>query len=209
MYTGENMEDNPVSGSVQQRWDELSRTFFVTYNEKWSSQHYDSPFRRIVTDEAFPGYLLVKSGIGVTLAEKMNDEHSARFFTTIPSSANRDLYDINITDHTYADGTASFSLELSDGTRCRGIDTLPVFTAEVSVIPLDSGEAAWYRIGDDMSGKSIIAERPGRSAIYVYNKFRELIYSTHMKDTTGVIDLPPDGYIVFIGETGDSVEIFR
>lgn len=209
MYTGEKMEENPVSDSVQQSWDGLSRTFFVTYNEKWSSQHYDYPFYRIATDAAFPGYLLVKSGIGITLAEKMTDERHARFFTTIPSSANRDLYDIDVTDHTYADGTTSFYLGLSDGTRCRSVDTLPAFTAGISEIPLHSGEAAWYRIGNDMSGKSIIAERPEKSAIYVYNKFRELIYSTHMKGTTGVIDLPPDGYIVFIGETGDSVEIFR
>ncbi len=84
-----------------------------------------------------------------------------------------------------------------------------MFTADVTEISLHSGEAAWYRIGEDMSGKSIAAERPDNSAVFVYNKFRELLYSTHIKDAINTIDLPPDGYIAFIGETGGSVKIFK
>lgn len=208
MYTGEKMEENPISESVQQSWDELSQTFFVKYNEKWTSQDYESPFYQVVTDEEFPGYILAKNSEGAR-AEKLTDEDHAVFFTSIPSSANRDLFDIEITQQTYADGTSADSLDLSDGTRCRSVDSLPVFTADVSEIPLHSSEAVWYRIGEDMSGKSIVAERPDNSAVFVYNKFRELLYSTHIKDAINTIDLPPDGYIAFIGETGDSVKIFK
>lgn len=208
MYTGEKMEENPISDSVQKSWDELSQTFFVIYNEKWTSQDYESPFYRVVTDEEFPGYILVKNSVGAR-AEKLTDEDHAVFFTTIPSSANRDLFDIEITRQTYADGTSAASLDLSDGARCRSVDSLPMFTADISEIPLHSSEAAWYRIGEDMSGKSIAVERPDNSAVLVYNKFRELLYSTHVKDAASTIDLPPDGYIAFIGETGDSVKIFK
>ena len=139
----------------------------------------------------------------------MTDEHHALFFTSIPSTANRDLYDVEITEQTYADKTSAISLNLSDGTRCRSVDSLPVFTAEISEIPLHSSEAAWYRIGTDMDGKSIVVERPDNSAVFVYNKFRELLYSTHIKDASNTIDLPPDGYIAFTGETGGSVKIFK
>lgn len=207
MYTGEKMEENPVPRNVQQRWDELSQTAFVTYNEKWTSQQYESPFYRIVTDEEFPGYIMVKNSAG-TRAEKLTDEDHAGFFTSIPSSANRDLYDIEITGKTYADGTSAVSLDLSDGTRCRSADSLPVFTADIAEIFLRSGEAAWYRIGEDMSGKSIAVEHPDNSAVFVYNKFRELLYSTHVKDAGNTIDLPPDGYIAFMGETGGKVKIY-
>lgn len=210
MYTGEKMEENPVPLSVQQSWDELSQTVFVTYNEKWTSQNYEtSLFNRVVTDQAFPGYILVKNSIGLTKVEKMIDEDHAVFFTTIPSSANRDLFDIEITRQTYADGTLAASFDLSNGARCRSADSLPMFTADISEIPLHSSEAAWYRIGEDMSGKSIAVERPDNSAVLVYNKFRELLYSTHVKDAASTIDLPPDGYIAFIGETGNSVKIFK
>lgn len=207
MYTGEKMEENPVPRNVQQRWDELSQTAFVTYNEKWTSQQYESPFYRIVTDEEFPGYIMVKNSAG-TRAERLTDEDHAGFFTSIPSSANRDLYDIEITEKTYADGTSAVSLDLSDGTRCRSADSLPLFTADIAEISLRSGEAAWYRIGEDMGGKSIAVERPDNSAVFVYNKFRELLYSTHVKDAGSTIDLPPDGYIAFIGETGGKVKIY-
>lgn len=161
-----------------------------------------------MTDEEFPGYILVKNSVGAR-AEKLTDEDHAVFFTSIPSSANRDLFDIEITRQTYADGTSAASLDLSDGARCRSVDSLPVFTADISEIPLHSSEAAWYRIGEDMSGKSIAVERPDNCAVLVYNKFRELLYSTHVKDAVNTIDLPPDGYIAFIGETGDSVKIFK
>ena len=201
MYTGEKMDENPISPSVQQSWDELSRTFFVKYNEKWTSQDYESPFYRVVTDEAFPGYILVKNSEGAR-AEKLTDEDHALFFTSIPSSTNRDLFDIEITRQTYADQTSAASLDLSNGARCRSVDSLPVFTADIAEISLHSSEAAWYRIGKDMGGESIAVERPDNSAVFVYNKFRELLYSTHVKDAMNTIDLPVDGYIAFVGESG-------
>ncbi len=202
MYTGEKMEENPVSPSVQQSWDELSQTVFVTYNEKWTSQNYETPFYWIVTDQAFPGYILAKNSRGVTKAEKITDEHHALFFTSIPSTANRDLFDIELTEQTYADQTSAVSLDLSNGARCRSVDSLPVFTADIAEISLHSSEAAWYRIGKDMGGESIAVERPDNSAVFVYNKFRELLYSTHVKDAMNTIDLPVDGYIAFVGESG-------
>ena len=201
MYTGEKMEENSVLRSVQQSWDELSRTFFVKYNEKWTSQDYESPFYRVVTDEAFPGYILVKNSEGAR-AEKLTDENHALFFTSIPSSTNRDLFDIEITRQTYADQTSAASLDLSNGARCRSVDSLPMFTADIAEISLHSSEAAWYRIGKDMGGESIAVERPDNSAVFVYNKFRELLYSTHVKDAMNTIDLPVDGYIAFVGESG-------
>ena len=50
------------------------------------------------------------------------------------------------------------------GTRCRSVDSLPLFTADITEISLHSSEAVWYRIGKDMSGKSIVAERPDNVA---------------------------------------------
>ena len=208
MYSGEKIEENPVPDSVQQSWDEISQTMFVLYNEKWSSQSYDSPFSWLVTDKAFPGYVLSKNNLGMTKADKISDEHTARFFTTIPSSANRDLYDINITEHTYSDGVKSVSLDLSDGTHRRRVDTLPMFNSDIKEVKMNSDEAQWYRIGQDMAGKTITAERPKNSAVYVYNKFCEPVYSTHIKEAADTFDLPADGYIVFAGVNGDSIKVF-
>ncbi|SDA20592.1 hypothetical protein SAMN02910447_01921 [Ruminococcus sp. YE71] len=59
-----------------------------------------------------------------------------------------------------------------------------------------------------MSGGSIIAERPKNSVICVYNKYGELVYTTHIKDAPAEIPLPVGGYIIFHGKTGDSVRVF-
>ena len=72
---------------------------------------------------------------------------------------------------------------------------------------LNSDEAQWYRIGEDIAGGSLTAERPENSVICVYNKFCELVYTTRMKDASAVIPLPSDGYILFHGETGGSVKV--
>ena len=79
--------------------------------------------------------------------------------------------------------------------------------SEVSEITICGEEASWYQIDDDMAGNMIKFIRPEESAIYVYNKYGEMVYSTHMQDWTGGIPLPKDGYIVFLGEDGGKIEI--
>lgn len=68
-----------------------------------------------------------------------------------------------------------------------------------------SDEAAWYRIGDDIADTSIILERPKNSAIYVYNKYKDIVYSSHVESSVSEISLPQGGYIVFLGETGGEI----
>ena len=59
---------------------------------------------------------------------------------------------MDLTEHTLADGTTGVSLDRSDSTRLRDIDTMPVFDSAVSEITLHSDEAAWFCIGQDMGG---------------------------------------------------------
>ena len=75
MYSGEKMGENSVPDSVQQSWEELAQTTFVLYNEKWSSQSYDSPFSWLVTDKAFPGYVLSNNSVGATKVDTITAEH--------------------------------------------------------------------------------------------------------------------------------------
>ena len=72
---------------------------------------------------------------------------------------------------------------------------------------LKRNEAAWFYIGDEMEYSTIIAERPENSAIYVYNKYFEILYSSHIIGASDKVDLPEDGYIVFLGEDGTTISI--
>ena len=54
---------------------------------------------------------------------------------------------------------------------------------------------------------TITADCPEDSVIYVYNKYHEVVYSTHMRNAFGIIPLPSEGYIMFAGLDGDSIVI--
>ena len=58
-----------------------------------------------------------------------------------------------------------------------------------------------------MAEYEIVAERPEDSSVYVYNKYGEEVFTTHVVDASSRIPLPKDGYIVFLGKTGDSINI--
>ena len=48
---------------------------------------------------------------------------------------------------------------------------------------------------------------PDDAVIYVYNKYHEVVYSTHMTGASDLIPLPSGGYIMFAGLTGESIGI--
>ena len=91
----------------------------------------------------------------------------------------------------------------------KALAAFPELTASVKEVELTDGSASWYRIGSGMSNEVITAERPENSTVCVYNKYFELVYTTHVTDCKNEIDLPEDGYIMFAGQTGGSVKISR
>ena len=58
-----------------------------------------------------------------------------------------------------------------------------------------------------MAYEMINVDCPEDAAIYVYNKFFEPVYTTHYLDAADSINLPEGGYIVFLGQTGESVTV--
>ena len=117
----------------------------------------------------------------------------------MPSSANRDYRDISVDEN----GVIHCSV---------GIDVMPVssnesFNGDVKEVSLTTDSAKWYNIDDSMANKTISLDRSENSAVYVYDKYGKVTYSTHMVDYGNIIHLPKNGYIVFLGETGDTIKI--
>ena len=156
--------------------------------------------------DELPGYVyLLATGYGRPL--QIADETHAVSFTTMPCSLNRDLTDVELTSQTLSDGTSVTMLALTTGFNCRFVDELPVFDNSITEVALHDDEAQWFVIGDDMAGTTITADYPEDSVIYVYNKYHEVVYSTHMRNASGIIPLPSEGYIMFAGLDGDSIVI--
>ena len=202
MYVGERLEENPVSPEVMNAWSSCDGKEFLGDNDIWSSYAYDVAVGRLFVPEAMPGYVYVAYARGAHLL-KIVDETTAVAFTTMPSSSNRDILDIKIRKD--EEGT---KLILSTGLEFIMKEDIPYFSAETKAVELKDREAGWYRIGNDMTATSLlIDERPVKSAVNVYNRYGELVYSTHIIDTGNELPLPEDGLIVFLGESGGSIKL--
>lgn len=203
-YAAERINPNPVSNEAIASWQEICKRDMVVCNGRYSSAEYDSPFASVYMLDELPGYIyaLTEQG-GRTL--QIIDETNAVAFTTMPSSSNRDLIDIQLASNKLSDGTSITELSLTAGLKFRFVDELPVYTGDVTEISLQNDEPQWYLIGDDMAGSTIKADCPENSVIYVYNKYHEVVYSTHMLNSDGNIPLPSEGYIMFAGEDGGEI----
>jgi CubicO group peptidase (beta-lactamase class C family) len=207
IYAAEKLEDNKVSEDVLSDWMQMNEKTFVLYGDGYSSTNYESPFVGLSMNEKIPGYVrFAEPGtLGSTL--KISNNTEAHFFTSIESIVNRDLDNIQIVKDTKKDGTEMTIIDSETDRKYCMIDELPVFDSNVDEVKLVTNEASWYKISDDIAGKSMAIERPENSNIYVYNQFYEVVYSTHMKNASDNIPLPEGGYIVFLGETGDTVTL--
>ena len=205
-YAAERIDPNPVSEEASASWQGICGRDMVICNERYSSAYYDNPFGCVYMMDELPGYVyLLTTGYGRPL--QIVDETEASAFTTMPSSVNRDLVDAELISQDLSDGTSVTMLALTLGMNCRFVDELPVFDNSVTEIALHDDEAQWFVIGDDMAGTTITADCPEDSVIYVYNKYHEVVYSTHMRNASGIIPLPSEGYIMFAGLDGDSIVI--
>lgn len=195
-YLAEKLEENTLSPEVQAAWDSYDGMGAALFADAYSSGHYDIPFVQISLMEEVPGYVMAYMSSGARLL-KIEDETHAVHFATMPSSSNRDLLDLTINP----DGT----IDTTMGQSFIPFQEIPELNT--TEIELNSDQAQWYRIGDDIAYDVITVDRPENSNIYVYNKFLEIVYTTHYTGAGEEINLPEDGFIVFLGETGDSMTI--
>ena len=87
-------------------------------------------------------------------------------------------------------------------------EDIPELNEGVKEIKTATGKAAWYRIGDEMKNTELhISDRPADSAVYVYNKFGEVVYTTHITDMTDDLPMPEDGMVLFLGKDGGSIRL--
>ena len=189
-YGLQRLDETPVDAAAQKAWDERNGSRYYLYNELAASCYYLLPSQKLfVTD-------------GYVSSCRITDETHAVHALQIPGNSGRDLTDLSIVQTD--DGEL---LQMSSGTAYLAEKDFPVLTGAVRTVPLHTQQAGWYRIGDDMANKTITLDLPEKSAVYVYDRYDKPIYSSFMLDCADHIPLPSGGHIVFLGETGSSIEI--
>ncbi len=200
-YFAERLMENPVSDEVLSSWERFNGKEIYATGDIYSSYIYDCGIMKLYMREDLPGYLLGVKSIGTALL-KIQDAENAVAFNTLPDSSNRDMLDIHI--ETAGDRVTVTSC---DGLSFITEEDVAAFDGSIKSIELKSREANWFKIGDNMANRTITVERPENSAVYVFNKYDEVVYNSHFVGSSDDILLPKDGKIVFVGENGGAINI--
>ena len=189
-YIGEKMKDNPVSDDTLKSWENLCGMNMLLCNDLASSANYQYGMIRLFMCEEVRGFVFIVTGQGTRLL-KIDDKENASAFQTIPSSSNRDIIDLSI-----AKGKDGTRLVTSAGPEYISEDNIPEYAGGADVNRSED-RASWYRIGDGIANSTVSIEKPENGAIYVYNKYGDNVYNTHVKDASSDVPMPKGGYIVF------------
>lgn len=200
-YYAERLMENPVSDEVLSSWERFNGKAIYATGDIYSSYVYDCGVMKLYMREDLPGYVLGVKSIGAALF-KIQDAENAVAFNTLPDSSNRDMLDIHI--ETVGD---RITVTSCDGLSFITEEDVAAFDGSIKSIELKSREANWFKISDNMANTTITVERPENSAIYVFNKYDEVVYTSHFVGASNDIPLPKDGKILFVGETGGVINI--
>ena len=201
-YYGESILPNEVSGDAVNSWKVYDGRQIVVCSDKYSSATYDAPFGKFKFSDKLPGYCVIN--IMASRVLKIGSADRLESFQTIPGDLNRDLTDVWKEEVSLKSGEKINCFNTGIGIKYRLADELPEFGGNIKEISLVSEEPAWFKLTEN---GSIRVDRPENSVINVYNKYGDLIRSTHMKNCSEDIPLVKDGYILFAGENGGKISI--
>ena len=192
-----------VSDSVQQAWTQRNGKKYYMTNMKYSNAYYNvSPCVKLNVPEGINGCAKFTGGMMFQKTVGFINENKAEGFVLIPGEAGRELTDFEVfTENGYEylrTGDQALTLVSEDA--------IPDLTADIHEIALETGRAKWYKIGE-MDVKSVTLDIPEKAAVYIYDKFDNVVYSSYMKGYGNNVTLPESGKIVFIGESGEKMSI--
>ncbi|MCR5601181.1 MAG: beta-lactamase family protein [Ruminococcus sp.] len=191
-YMLQRLEPNNVSSSVQSAWDKRSGKKYYFYNGKYSNVMFNEmPSIKMKTFSELGGYFSTN---------RIIDEKRAESAIVMPGG--RDLRDIEFSTENGA--------EYMKVTNCAmefiSEDAIPELKNDISEVKLSTKKASWFSIGS-AANMSINLDIPENAAVYVYDKYDNMTYSSYMTEYGSNVPLPQDGKIVFLGEDGGKVSI--
>ena len=191
-YMMQRAEANPVSDAVQSAWDARNGKKYYLYNGKYSNTCYtDYPCVKIKTLPEAKGYVS---------SCKMIDGNNLKAALVMPGG--RDLKDMTVRSEN--------GYEVLDITNCAlefiSEDAIPELDSSITEVKLSTKKAEWFSIGA-AENKTLILDIPDNAAVYVYDQYDRMTYSSYMTEYGNSVPLPANGKIVFIGEDGGVIKI--
>lgn len=191
-----------ASDSVQQAWTQRNGKKYYMTNMKYSNAFYNvSPCVKLNVPEEINGCAKF-TGKMIMKTVSFTNENKAEGFVLIPGEAGRELTDFEV----FTENGCEYLRTCDQALTLVSEDSIPDLTADIHEIALETGRAKWYKIGE-MDLKSVTLDIPEKAAVYIYDKFDNVVYSSYMKGYGNNVTLPESGKIVFIGESGEKVGI--
>lgn len=191
-----------VSDSVQQAWTQRNGKKYYMTNMKYSNAYYNvSPCVKLNVPEGINGCAKFTAGM-LMKTVSFTSENKAEGFVLIPGEAGRELTDFEV----FTENGCEYLRTGDQALTLVSEDSIPDLTADIHEIALETGQAKWYKIGE-MDLKSVTLDIPEKAAVYIYDKFDNVVYSSYMKGYGNNVTLPESGKIVFMGESGEKVGI--
>ena len=191
-YRLQRAEPNPVSDEVQAAWDKRNGKKYYLYSAKYSNVGYgDMPCIKLKTLPEARGY---------TSAGMIADSDNLRSSLVMPGG--RDLQDITMkreNGYEIMDVT-NWALEYISE------DAIPQLDSSITEVKLSTKKASWFSIGN-AENKTLILDIPENAAVYVYDQYGRMTYSSYMTNYGNAVPLPANGMIVFLGEDGGVINI--
>lgn len=186
------LKENPLSASVKKAWEGRKGKGYYLLNEKYTSTNWiKSSYAAFEMSGQLEGYVIPSNYIG---AARIINENFAE-----DSSKWRDISNLSFWKEA---GTEYASAEDS-GFEFIGEEALePLTEQELSFEMKESRKAKWYQISEEVEGKQVSFQVEGAGAVYVYDQYHELAFSTMMKNHGNIAVLPKNGSVVLAGEPG-------
>jgi hypothetical protein len=201
-YAGQMLEENNVGEDSMNSFKALDGKKFLLVGDKYSSDNYeDESIGQFHTIDEIKGYVFLTSH-GADDLLKISDSGHLVSLNRIPSSSSRDLLNITLG----SDKNGRLTIKTSFGTEYILAENIPMFDASVKSVEL-TDNVAWYNVSDSIANTPVTVTRPENSAVIVFNKFDEPIYTSHVKDAGDVIPMPKGGRVLFLGEPGSNFGI--
>ena len=191
-----------VGDSVQQAWTQRNGKKYYMTNMKYSNVFYNvSPCVTLNVPEGINGCVKF-TGEKIVKTMCFTNENKAEGFVLIPGEAGRELTDFEV----FTENGCEYLRTGDQAMMLVSEDSIYDLTADIHEIALETGRAKWYKIGE-MDLKSVTLDIPEKAAVYIYDKFDNVVYASYMNGYGNHVTLPESGKIVFIGESGEKVGI--
>ena len=201
-YAGQKIEENDASADALNSFNAFDGKKFLLESDKYSSDNYEgTAIAQLRAVRELKGYVFLTSS-GLDLLLKIEDGSHLVSPNNIPSMSSRDLMDITLG----SDEGVRQTIKTSFGTEYILADDISEFDTSVKSVEMTES-AKWYSISDSIANTPLTVARPENSAVIVFNKFDEVIYTSHNKDAGKVIPMPKDGKVLFLGQKGDKFDI--